>query len=391
VVRTVGLLLALLAVTACAAPAAAPAATSKPAEAAPAATSKPAEAAPAATSKPAAAVSEAEWQRVVAAAKKEGKVSLVTHPSTQWSGWVAAFKEAYPDIKVEHLPMRPSDVTPRILSEQQNNQFLYDVMVGPTSNSVKSLTPAGAFQDIRSFFVLPEAVDDARWNGGLDVYADKDQFFNLVTSMTITNATLVNRKLAPKADFATLDDLLKPQFKGKIAIYDPTAPNNGSFATAYLIKNKGEEFARKVLDNSVIIESSPDVTNFVQSGRYAIGLGSDPQQFAKLQEQGRAADLELNDLLSFAAASGIAVLKNAPNPDAARVVVNWFMSQEGQEAYARLGQTNSRRLGVASHLGEAPGYAEPDWNNLGSVLRPNEAVGIEFVDRAIQLAKETRH
>jgi iron(III) transport system substrate-binding protein len=208
--------------------------------------------------------------------------------------------------------------------------------------------------------------------------------------MTITNATLINRRLAPKAELATVDDLVKPQFKGKIAIYDPTAPNNGAFALAYLIKNKGEAFARQVLDNSVVIESSPDVTNFVQSGRYAIGLGSDPQVFARLQEQGRTEDLELSDMLSFAAASGIAVLKNAPNPNAAKVVVNWFLSHDGQQAYATLGMTNSRRTDVASHLGEAPGYAEPDWNNLGEVLRPNEAVGLEFVDQATQMAKEAR-
>jgi iron(III) transport system substrate-binding protein len=286
--------------------------------------------------------------------------------------------------------MRPSDVTPRILSEQQNGQFLYDVMVGPTSNAIKSLAPAGAFQDIRQFFALPDAVDNSKWGGGLDWYADKNEHFNLVTAVTITNATLVNRKLTPKTDLATLDDLVKPQFKGKIAIYDPTAPNNGSFALAYLIKNRGEQFARQVLDNSVQIESSPDVTNFVQSGRYAIGLGSDPQEFAKLQTQGRANDLELSDMLRFASASGIAVFKNAPDPNAAKVLVNWFLSQEGQQAYAKLGKTNSRRLNVTSYLGEAPGYAEPDWNNLGEMLRPNESVGIEFVDRATQIAKEAR-
>jgi iron(III) transport system substrate-binding protein len=263
-------------------------------------------------------------------------------------------------------------------------------MVSPTSNMAKILSPAGSFQDIRQFFVLPDAVDESKWPGGLEVFADKSDPFNLVTSMTLTYSTLVNRKLAPKSDFNTLDDLLKPQLKGKIAIYDPTAPNNGSFALAYIIQQKGEAFARQVMENAVVVESSPDVTNFVQSGRYAVGLGSDPQELQKLQGQGRANDLELTDLTVFAAASGIAVFKNTPNPNAAKVLVNWFLSEEGQQAYAREGKTNSRRAGVKSYLGDTIGYAEPDWNNLDNVLRPNEWRGLELVDQATKLAKEMR-
>ena len=361
---------------------AAPAATTAPAKPADTA-SKPAE-------KSAAPAASADWDKVVADAKREGKVSVITHPSTQWSGWVPAFQRAYPEIKVEHLGMRPSDVTPRVISEQQNGQFLYDVMVGPTSNSVKLLAPTGAFQDIRPFIVLPDAKDEAKWNGGLMMFADKSDPFSLVTAMTITNATIVNRKLAPASMLSSIDDLVKPELKGKIAIYDPTAPNNGSFALAYLIQNKGEGFARQVMENAVVVESSPDVTNFVQSGRYWVGLGSDPQQFAKLQSEGRAADLELNDMTSFAAASGIAVMKNTPNPNAARVLVNWFLSKEGQEAYARDGKTNSRRVDVQSHLGDKPGYAEPDWNNLGRILRPKEWQGLELVDQATKIGKEMR-
>lgn len=381
VLGVLGLLLA-----ACA-PAAAPA----PAQPTAASAAQP----PAAAAKPpaqptaAAAGSDAEWARVLAAAKQEGHVSIITHPSTQWSGWVKVFEAAFPDIKVEHLGMRPSDVTPRILSEQKNGQFLYDLMVAPTSNSVQSLSPAGAFQDIRPF-ISTDRVNPAQWPGGLELFADKSDPFNLVTSMTMTHATLVNRKLAPVSELSSIDDLVKPQFKDKIAIYDPTAPNNGSFAVAYFIKERGEPFARQVLENAVFVESSPDVTNFVASGRYLVGLGSDPQAYGKLKSEGRAADLEMTRLTAFAAASGIAVMKNAPHPNATKVVVDWFLSQEGQEAYAREGATNSRRAGVKSYLNTELGYTEPDWNNLDKVLRPNEWQGIDLVAQATALAKEMR-
>src|SRR5262249_5535895 len=110
-----------------------------------------------------------------------GTVSLITHPSQQWSGWVPVFQRRFPEIKVERLNMRPSQVTPRLLAEQKNGVYNFDVMMAPTSNAVTSLSPAGAFQPLRPFVTLPDALDDARWHGGFAMWAEKDDQFTLVT------------------------------------------------------------------------------------------------------------------------------------------------------------------------------------------------------------------
>src|SRR5712691_4184250 len=99
-------LLLLLAATACG-PAAQP----------PAAQPAPAGQAPAATGSRAEQPTQGEWEPLLAAARAEGTVSLITHPSAQWSGWVPVFERRFPEIKVERLNMRPSQVTPRLLSE----------------------------------------------------------------------------------------------------------------------------------------------------------------------------------------------------------------------------------------------------------------------------------
>src|SRR4051812_48248193 len=64
--------------------------------------------------------SAAESERTLAAGRAEGTVNVVTHPSLQWRGWVPIFQQRYPELKVEHLGMRPSEATPRIIAEQNN-------------------------------------------------------------------------------------------------------------------------------------------------------------------------------------------------------------------------------------------------------------------------------
>jgi iron(III) transport system substrate-binding protein len=281
-------------------------------------------------------------------------------------------------------------VTPRLLSEQKNGVFDFDVMMAPTSNAVNNLSPAGAFQPLRPFVVLPAALDDAKWHGGFDVWAEKDDRFTLVTAMTAERATLVNRRIVPRNDLSSLDDLLNPKVRGRIAIYNPRAPNNGSLQLAAMLKEKDESFVRQVLQNGVYLDSAAQLAEFANSGRYPIGIGTDPEVLEKLQGEGLAKDVEMTDLAFHAAATGISVLKNAPHPNAAKLLVNWFLSQEGQEAYAREGQTVSRRVDVAPQVAEGMARGAPDWNNLDRYARTNEWQGLPLVDRVTDLAKEVR-
>lgn len=359
-----------------------PAAPAKPA----AKEEQPAAKAPAAPSEAA----PTDLDKLIAAAKPEGTISIVTHPSTQWKGWVPVFEKRFPDLKVEYLGMRPSEVTPRIVSEQKNGVFNFDVYVAPTANSVKTMSPVGTFQDLRPFFALPEAIDNSKWYGGLDQWAEKDERYSLIVGQTLTYGVIVNRRLVPKPDFSTLDDLLNPALKGKIVIYDPRAPNNGSLMLGAMLLQRDEAFVRQVMQDAVFVDSPAQLNDFVNSGRHPIGIGSDADALEKLREEGLTKDIEVTRLAVNAAASGIAVFKNAPHPNAAKLAVNWFLSQEGQEAYAREGKTVSRRVGVPSYLGDSLSYDVPDWNNLDSYLRGNEWKGIAEVDRVNEIAKDIK-
>jgi len=374
---------------------AATAPTSAPATSAPANAAEPAGKAPEAA-KPAAAAPTAgaskegvSLDELRAAAKAEGALSIITHAQDIYSAWVPAFQAAYPEIKVEHLMLRVSDATPRIIAEQKNGVFAFDALVVPTSNAVTLLAPAGAFQDMRPL-ILPATMDDKAWHGGFNRWADEKDFFSFVSSITLNQQVLINRALVPQSALSTLDDFVKPEFKGKIVMYDPRAPGAGSLSLGRMLKDKGEPFVRQLIQDAVLVDNPVQVNDFVQSGRYPIGIGDDQVRRAKLIEEGLYKDVETTDYGSYAASAGMGILRNNPHPNATKLLVNWFLSQEGQEAYARDGKTTSRRVGIEGKYADLTRVGVPDWNNLDQYLLANEWSGQEYVRKVNAMAKEMR-
>jgi ABC-type glycerol-3-phosphate transport system substrate-binding protein len=110
----------------------------------------------------------ADWPATVAAAKKEGKVVVNTFPGDGYKRALKSFGQAYPDIKIEHTGLHSQDFSPRIMQERQANLFTWDVALIPTSTALQVLRPAGVWEPVRPAIVLPEAKDDAGWDGGFE-------------------------------------------------------------------------------------------------------------------------------------------------------------------------------------------------------------------------------
>jgi iron(III) transport system substrate-binding protein len=326
---------------------------------------------------------------LLAAAKAEGAVSVITHAQDIYNAWVPVFQAKFPDIKVEHLNLRVSDATPRIIAEQKNGVFAFDALVVPTSNAVTLLAPAGAFQDMQPLF-LPTTIDDKAWHGGFNRWADEKDHFSFVSSITLNQQVIINRALVSKSELSALDDFVKPDFKGKIVMYDPRAPGAGSLSLARMLKDKGEPFVRQVIQEAVLVDNPVQVNDFVGSGRYPIGIGDDQVRRAKMIEEGLYNDVETTDFGSYAASAGIGILRNNPHPNATKLLVNWFLSDEGQEAYAREGKTTSRRVGIEGKYADLTRVGVPDWTNLDQYLLANEWSGQDYVKKVNAISKELR-
>ncbi|HEY4134664.1 MAG TPA: ABC transporter substrate-binding protein [Alphaproteobacteria bacterium] len=308
----------------------------------------------------------ADWQNILTAAKGES-LRMMVMTGTPYADMVAAFQKAYPDIKVDMTQARPGDSTTRIVAEQQNGQFYWDIFWGPSNNLNAVLVPADALQDIRPFFVLPEVTDDANWMGGFELYSQDltKRRLSFLAEMNVgTGRFAVNWDKVPKGSLTDWKDLLDPKWKGKIAIYDPTRPVTGAINLSCALPLVGEDFIRKLFEQQKLtpLGDARLITDWIVRGRYPIVIGLSSSFLPNFQKEGlgmNVADVG-GTVCSGAGGPGLAVMKKAPDANATKVFLNWLASKEGQALYAQkfwpFNQTFSRRVDVTPP--EGPEAAE---------------------------------
>lgn len=336
---------------------------------------------------------EDEWKKTIEAAKKESLV-VVTHPGGQYQKLISHFKTAFPDIPVEHSGVRPSDISPKIISEQQNGVFNWDVMVATTSNMNQVLLPANVFQDLRQFILLPDAKDDSKWGGGkFEMFTSESGPYILVHNASLTSNLFVNRDKVSKDQLASIDDLLKPEFKGQIVVDDCTVPAHGLGALVGLMQARGEDFIRNILTQQqpVFQDTVRITTEWVATGRYPIGIGVDQPELLKLQTNGIGKNVEqMTYKGGNLSTQGSAVFKSAPHPNAAKVFLNWFWTKEGQlawlDGFSDPPPTNSRRLDVP--IADQSNY--PDYRDLTQYTSWSMDSGRGHVAAVSKLCKDLR-
>ena len=106
----------------------------------------------------------AEWDKTVAAAEKEGAVSLYIFeagPLTEET--VQAFERAYPKIKVNQLRGRGNDLGPRIVAERRGGKYLVDLFAGGKGTALGTLYAGKILEPIKPLLLLPEVLDETKW------------------------------------------------------------------------------------------------------------------------------------------------------------------------------------------------------------------------------------
>jgi iron(III) transport system substrate-binding protein len=312
------------------------------------------------------------WDQVVAAARAEGRLTVLTRPTTDWRKVFDAFQRDNPGIVVEHTGARPSDLVPRIQAEQQGGQYLWDAYHGPTNNVISILAPAGGLEDVRPFLVLPEVTAESAWAGGFEKWGHDLTHQPLLFSYGMSSVQelyAVNRDLVPPTELTSINDLADPKWKGKLVIGDPRVPQQGSiFLTCGMeYKNRrgedGEGWLRRILSEQdpVIATDVRQITEWIVRGRYPVAIGAERYLVKDMRREGIAFNVEMHHGESachglLGGTDGLlAILKNPPHPNAAKLWVNWFLGPRGQQAFvdafAEL-EYLSRRADVQQHYPE---------------------------------------
>ena len=305
-----------------------------------------------------------DWDRTVAAAKKEG-VLIISAPSGRvWRDTIDnEWKKLYPEIELKMTPAASREFWPRIVKEQEVGQNLWDLRVGGPDNLSYNLKRQGYIQQVRPLLVLPEVLGDEKWYGGMDaLFLDKEKTFFLGFVMHDQTIAYYNRKFVKDPDGLDFKDLTDPQWKGKISMADPRggSPLTGA---SVLMKAYGEDFIRKVYgDQQPVVSKEPRLQiQWLTSGRYPVAFGIPSAAIVEYAGRGASIDdfAKIKGTYSWSqGVGGIQLIRNAPHPNAAKVFINWILTEPVQTALMKAAQLNSRRKGIPQ--GDPEGAIETD-------------------------------
>jgi iron(III) transport system substrate-binding protein len=285
---------------------------------------------------------EVEWERTVKAAEQEGQVTVykIAHDA-EWH----AFRKKFPKIQVNLVPGNAAQIQQRILAERRAGQFLADVvrLGGGTSTS---LYKAKALDPIGPALILSEVKDVSKWLDGKHHYNDIDNQYVFVYAAFPLHLLGYNQKLVDPKTLTSYWDLLDPKWKDKITIKDPKEPGGGSpLLFLYHSPQLGPEYLKRLfgVTGLTLVRNDRQQTDWLAAGKFPITLTSKATEVEEAKSQGLPVDVL--DAHAFkkdgvgleAGGTMLALANRAPHPNAAKVLINWFLSREGQTAIQKTG------------------------------------------------------
>jgi ABC-type Fe3+ transport system substrate-binding protein len=290
-----------------------------------------------------------DWEKIVEAAKKEGKV-VVSIPSSAdlRKGLEKGFQQRF-GIEVESVTARGSASVRRIAEEAKAGVSYFDVHLGGSESIVSGLLPEGILAPLADSFVLSGVRDPKNWWGG-HIWSDKADKY-IYTSLAYTTENIwYNRTLMKPEEIRSFDDLLAEKWKGKMGFLDPRSPGSGASLWSYLREIKGEAFLRKLAAQKLVLGRDQRIlAENVAKGKLTLVMGLTYYSFAPFVKAGLPVEPlpTPKEGVYISGGSGhLVALKNAPHPNATKAFVNWILGKEGQDLFSHAMGQGTRRLDV---------------------------------------------
>jgi iron(III) transport system substrate-binding protein len=300
----------------------------------------------------------AAWDALVEAARKEGKLAVNTFPGTGYRQALDVFTERYPGIALDHTNMIAREVAARVIPEQKAGVYAFDVTQMPATTALSDLLPAGAWAPIKPAIIHPDVLDDRNWRGGFEAgLLDNSKQFGYGFALNKSQNFWINTDLVKPGEIRLVSDLLDPKWKGKMVLMDP---RSGGFTAGPLTparKLYGDGFLKSVLveQEPVITRDQRQATEMLIRGGMAIATGPTETIIDDFKNSG--VDVKVDKIMfpdaTTLSGGSVWLFKNAPNPNAAKLFINWLLTKEGQTVWNEKALIeNSRRTDVPPVLPE---------------------------------------
>lgn len=264
-------------------------------------------------------------------AKKEGTVVLYGTTSVDHLAKLSkAFEKKYPFLKVKTFRANSERVLNRILTEGRAGSYFVDVVNIDGLNSWV-LNNKGFLQPYKSKEInsYPEQFRDPKGLLPCCMY--------VLTNVIGYNSDMVSKAEAPK----TYADLLDPKWKGKMLMDSDEVE---WFATLLTIwgREKTVDYLKALMKQEPSLRRGHTLqTQIMAAGEFPLAVNLFGYRVLDFQSKGAPTEIVQADPV-IVRPQYVLLAKRAPHLNAGRLLIDYILSEEGQQVLARMGRTSVR-------------------------------------------------
>jgi iron(III) transport system substrate-binding protein len=304
---------------------------------------------------------------IIEGAKREGVVVIASSTDVhKVSGLLAAFRRAYPFVRVDYRERKTHEIYGQIVEATRRRAPTPDLVWSSAMDLQTKLVNDGYVQAYAS----PEKPYLPSWaiwkNEAYGVTAEPFVF-------------LYNSRLVPPADVPrTHSDFARllrgePRYRGRIATYDPVRSGAG-----YLSMTQDEAVSRDVWElvaamgaNQVqLYDSSLAITAAVASGRQALGYNAIGSYAFEALARNPELKVVVPEDYTLIMSRIVLIPNEARHPNAAKLLLDFLLSRQGQLELAKV-YMGPVRSDVPAHGGARPTASAARPVRLGPALLAN--------------------
>lgn len=281
-----------------------------------------------------------------AAAKAEGKVVFYTATDVAVAEKLAElFKTKYPEISVQVERAGSERVFQRIGQEYSTGIYNADVIETSDAVHFEYFKREGWLEPM-----VPQEVAD-KWPA-----EERDPDGNFAAyrahlSVIAYRTDLMTEAEAPK----TWEDLLDPRFKDKMVKAHPGYSGTVMTSTFVLSQLLGWEYFEKLGKQNIMqVQSSTEPPKKLAQGERALQVDGNEYNVFRLIEEGKPIKIIYPEQGTPLAVGNAAVLKQAPNPNAAKLFYAYLFSNDAQQLNSDFGGLRSFHPDVKEKAGRTP-------------------------------------
>src|SRR5215467_8843091 len=263
----------------------------------------------------------AEWEKTLAAAKKEGKVVVSVPVSAELrKGIENIFKQRF-GIEAELNVSRAASVVGKMQQESKSGVTYFDVHMGGGESMITGLLTEGILAPLEPAMILKEVKDPGNWWSG-HIWLDNAKRYIYASQAYQVELIWCNTDLVKPDEVRSLNDLLNPKWAGKIGYLDPRTAGAGSSLWSFLWKLKGEEYLRKLAGQKLFLSRDQRVlAESLARGKIALVAGLSYYSFLPFAKAGlpvKSVSTPRDEIYVSGGSGNVAIIKAAPHPNATK-------------------------------------------------------------------------